>query len=69
MEIIDSYYILKNTLHTFIGDKEHITIENVRTEIQAENLIDALNCEINEAYDYEEQRKQSLEYMEKILNK
>ena len=69
MEIIDSYYILKNTLHTFIGDKEHVTIENVRTERQAENLIDALNCDIIEAYDYDEQRKQSQIYMEKILNK
>ena len=69
MQLIDSYYILKNTLHTFIGDEEHITISNVRSDIQAENLIDALNCEIKESYDYEEQRRNSQIYIETILNK
>ena len=69
MEFIDSYYILKNTLHTFIGDKEHITIDNVRNDVQAENLIDALNCEIKEGYDYDEQSIKSQIYIETILNK
>ena len=69
MEFIDSYYILKNTLHTFIGEREHVTIENVKSDAKALLLIDALNCEINEAYDYDEQRKRSLAYMETILNK
>lgn len=69
MQLIDSYYILKNTLHTFIGEEEHITISNISSDIQAENLIDALNCEINEAYDYDEQRKKSQIYIETILNK
>ena len=69
MQLIDSYYILKNTLHTFIGESEHITIENVRSDIQAGNLIDALNCEINDGYDYDEQRRKSQIYIETILNK
>lgn len=69
MQLIDSYYILKNTLHTFIGECEHVTIENVRSEIQAENLIDALNCEIKEGYDYDEQKRKSQIYIETILNK
>lgn len=69
MDLIDSYYIYKNTLHTFIGDKKHVTIENVKSDAKALLIIDALNCEIIEAYDYEEQRKQSQIYMETILNK
>jgi hypothetical protein len=41
---ITSYYIDENdTLHTFIHDAKHVTISNVTSDEQAQELIDELN--------------------------
>jgi hypothetical protein len=45
---ITSYYIdANNTMHTFCGMLEHITINDVMSEDEAERLIDELNEETN----------------------
>lgn len=41
---IDSYHIDgRNVLHTFIGDKAHVTISDVVSDEQANQIIDELN--------------------------
>ena len=41
---IDSYHIDgRNVLHTFIGDKAHVTISDVLSDEQANQIIDELN--------------------------
>jgi hypothetical protein len=48
MQIITSYYIDENNvLHTYIEDKKHITISDIFTDEQAEEMIKELNEEIN----------------------
>ena len=43
-EKITTYYIDdNNTMHTYIGDKKHITISGVENDTQAEELINELN--------------------------
>tara|TARA_R100000781_G_scaffold86768_1_gene53416 strand:+ start:447 stop:593 length:147 start_codon:yes stop_codon:yes gene_type:complete len=43
-EKITTYYIDdNNTMHTYIGDKKHITISGVENDNQAERLINELN--------------------------
>jgi hypothetical protein len=45
---ITSYYIDdNNTMHTFCGMLEHITISDVMSDDEAEALIDELNEETN----------------------
>ena len=42
------YYIDdKNTMHTYIGNKKHITISDVKNDKQAEQIIKELNKELN----------------------
>ena len=46
---ITSYYIDENNvLHTWIGDKKHVTISDVKTKEEAEELIDELNAELED---------------------
>ena len=45
---ITSYYIDDNyVLHTYIGNKKHITISNVFNEDQAEELVNQLDNQLN----------------------
>jgi|TARA_Y100001963_G_C6556088_1_gene342095 hypothetical protein len=44
MEKITSYFIdNKNTMHTYIGNKKHITISDVKNDKQGQELIKELN--------------------------
>jgi hypothetical protein len=45
---ITSYYIDDNyTLHTYIGNEKHVTISNVFTDNEAEELINQLDNQLN----------------------
>ena len=49
---IDSYYIDDdNIMHTFIGKLTHVTISDVVSDEQAEELIGELNDELQEVID------------------
>jgi len=44
---IDSYYIdMNGTLHTFIGENEHISVRGVDTDERAQEVIAQLNIEL-----------------------
>jgi hypothetical protein len=46
---ITSYYIDKeNTLHTWMGQVKHVTISDVTSDEQAEELIEELNAELED---------------------
>lgn len=46
---ITSYYIDDNyVLHTYIGQEKHITVSNVFTDEQAEELINMFNGNVGE---------------------
>jgi hypothetical protein len=45
---ITSYYIDDNyVMHTYIGNEKHITISNVFTDNDAEELINQINNQLN----------------------
>jgi len=47
MKLTVNYYIDSyNVLHTYIGDKKHVTISNVTSDEEAERLLSEMNKEL-----------------------